>query len=128
MLGALLTRDRLDVNVLHDRNPVFVTLSDGSIRNGYTIKILNMRPEPRTIGLSVSGLEGATMTVAGRDDAPATSLDFAVKPDKLLSIKVYVKAPPENLSGRTSELTFTVTNDVDKETARYDARFEGPEK
>ena len=49
MLGFLLTRDRLDVNVLHDRNPVVVQLSDGSIRNGYTIKVLNMKPEPRFI-------------------------------------------------------------------------------
>ena len=39
MLYALLSRDRLEVNVQHDRNPVFVMLSDGSIRNGYTVKI-----------------------------------------------------------------------------------------
>src|SRR5690606_11286607 len=38
MLAVLLTRSRLDVNVLHDRNPVFVQLSDGSVRNGYTVK------------------------------------------------------------------------------------------
>ncbi|HHI81565.1 MAG TPA: cytochrome c oxidase accessory protein CcoG, partial [Rhizobiales bacterium] len=38
MLTALLLRERLDVNVLHDRNPQFVKLSDGSIRNGYTVK------------------------------------------------------------------------------------------
>jgi len=31
MLYALLTRTLLDVNVLHDRNPVAVRLSDGSI-------------------------------------------------------------------------------------------------
>jgi polyferredoxin len=33
---ALLSRDRLDLNVIHDRNPQFVLESDGSIRNGYT--------------------------------------------------------------------------------------------
>ena len=30
------------------------TLSDGSIRNGYTVKLLNMIPEPRTVTLSAS--------------------------------------------------------------------------
>ena len=40
-------RAALDLNVLHDRNPLFVTLSDGSIRNGYTLKILNKAREPQ---------------------------------------------------------------------------------
>ena len=34
LLTVLAMRDTLDVNVIHDRNPLFVTLSDGSIRNG----------------------------------------------------------------------------------------------
>ncbi|TIT70840.1 MAG: cytochrome c oxidase accessory protein CcoG, partial [Mesorhizobium sp.] len=55
LLYGLLTRDRLQVNVLHDRNPQFVTLSDGSIRNGYTVKLLNMIPEPRTIIVTLQG-------------------------------------------------------------------------
>ena len=58
LLYALLSRDRLEINVLHDRNPQFVTLSDGSIRNGYTVKLLNMIPEPRTFVLSIEGLAG----------------------------------------------------------------------
>ena len=41
MLTALMLRPELDVNVLHDRNPLYVRLSDGGLRNGYTVKILN---------------------------------------------------------------------------------------
>ena len=36
MLIALLGRDRPDINVLPDRNPLYTTLTDGLIRNGYT--------------------------------------------------------------------------------------------
>ena len=36
MLIGLSARAAVDINVLHDRNPLFVTLSDGGIRNGYT--------------------------------------------------------------------------------------------
>ena len=35
--------------MLHDRNPPFVLLSDGGVRNGYTVKILNKLHEPRDI-------------------------------------------------------------------------------
>jgi polyferredoxin len=49
LLYTLLTRDRLQVNVLADRKPQFVVLSDDSICNGYTVKLLNMIPEPHTV-------------------------------------------------------------------------------
>ncbi len=59
MLYALLTRERLQLNVLHDRNPQFVVLSDGAIRNGYTVKLLNMIPKPRTIRITLEACRGA---------------------------------------------------------------------
>ena len=56
MIAGLAMRERLDINVVPDRNPLFVTLSDGSIRNGYTIRVLNMRQQPRLFSLSLEGL------------------------------------------------------------------------
>ncbi|MEM8688678.1 MAG: cytochrome c oxidase accessory protein CcoG [Pseudomonadota bacterium] len=126
MLGFLLTRDRLDLNVLHDRNPVYVRLSDGGIRNGYTIKVLNMRAEPRTVTLSMAGIEGATMTITGSDAAPSNSIDVDLKPDKLVSMKVYVSAAAASLKGEVSDITFTVINKTDEERASYTAKFNGP--
>ena len=67
LLAALLMRSPLDVNVLHDRNPQFVQLSDGSIRNGYQIKILNMRTEPRSFSIALDGLSGGTLKLEGSD-------------------------------------------------------------
>ena len=56
MLVALLNRSTLEINVLHDRNPPYVLLSDGGIRNGYTVKILNKLHEPHEFTLEVRGL------------------------------------------------------------------------
>ena len=58
---------RSTLDVLRDRNPLFVTLSNGDIRNGYTLKILNKRREPRRIALAVEGLAGASVEVIGGD-------------------------------------------------------------
>ena len=71
MLVGLLTRDRLDINVLPDRNPLYVTLSDGSIRNGYTVKVLNMTAEPRTFEVAIDGLPGAAHVARRRRRATA---------------------------------------------------------
>ena len=48
MLTALVLRPELEVSVLHDRNPLYVKLSDGGLRNGYTVKLLNKLYEPRS--------------------------------------------------------------------------------
>ena len=65
MLYGLLTRSPLELHILHDRNPLFVRLSDGSIRNGYDIKILNKTHQDNIYKLTLSGLEHATMKIQG---------------------------------------------------------------
>ena len=88
MLTALLLRHDLDVNVLHDRNPLFVKLSDGGVRNGYTVKILNKLYGPRAFSLSVDGLPGAKLSVVGLENE--TNPIVTVPPDELKSIRLYV--------------------------------------
>ena len=54
------------ITVQHDRNPVAVTLSDGSVRNGYTIKLLNKAAIPHEFTLTAEGID-ATLTIIGGD-------------------------------------------------------------
>lgn len=131
MLITLLNRERLDVSVLQDRNPLFVTLSDGSIRNGYTVKILNMEQRPRHFTLSLEGLPEATMVMTGSDSAPSRSVEVDVDADKLRAVRVYVSAPAsEKLIGENT-FTFEVlekSTGTDSERRTYSAFFHAPEK
>ncbi len=52
------------ISVQHDRSPVSVTLSDGSIRNAYTIKLINKSATPHAFDLEAKGAE-FTMAVIG---------------------------------------------------------------
>jgi cytochrome c oxidase accessory protein FixG len=109
MVVALAMRERLDINVVPDRNPMFVTLSDGSIRNGYTIKVLNMEPEPRSFTLVLEGLPGGVMAMAESTADPAGSLSVDVEADKLRSIKVYVTAPRGSLHDEATDFFFAIS-------------------
>ena len=68
MVTAWTMRPHLEVSILRDRNPLYVKLSDGGIRNGYTIKVLNKLYEPHVFNLGVDGLPGATLTVVGHEN------------------------------------------------------------
>ncbi|SFU21419.1 cytochrome c oxidase accessory protein FixG [Mesorhizobium sp. YR577] len=127
LLYALLVRDRLEVNVLHDRNPQFVTLSDGSIRNGYTVKLLNMVPRPRTVLLTIDGLPGATLSVVGIDHPQDGPLEISLEPDRLKAIKVYVRQPRDLVQDVSRNFRITIQDAAGSEAANYVASFNAPE-
>ncbi|MBD0416908.1 cytochrome c oxidase accessory protein CcoG [Oryzicola mucosus] len=126
LLVSLFSRDRLEINVLHDRNPQFVRLSDGGIRNGYTIKLLNMIPEPRTVRLSLEGLEGATMSIIGVAEAESRAVTMLIDPDRLKTLKVYVRLAADAVTSETQGFAFVVEDQAGAESASYSATFLAP--
>ncbi|MBO3760521.1 cytochrome c oxidase accessory protein CcoG [Ciceribacter sp. L1K23] len=126
LLIALLSRDRLEVNVLHDRNPQYVLESDGSIRNGYTVRILNMIPEPRTISVALEGLPGASMKANGVESGDPRRMVIEAKPDEANTLKVFVTLPGDQVAWTSEEFEFIVEDVEGHEAASYKAVFNGP--
>jgi polyferredoxin len=124
MLFSLVTRSDLDVNILRDRNPLFVTLSDGSIRNGYTVKIINKQHEQRNFALQVEGLSQSSIDVVGAD---AVASDLEVAPDSLESFRVFVTAPRESLDDASVDLRFLILDKESGKQVTYDSVFRGPD-
>jgi cytochrome c oxidase accessory protein FixG len=77
MLYSLLTRSPLEMSVIHDRNPLFVVLSDGSVRNGYNISILNKHHEDRLYSLTVKGMENIKIHVQASSQISPENLPVA---------------------------------------------------
>ena len=121
MIYALFSRDTLSLSILRDRNPLFVTLSDGQARNGYTLKIINREREARPFRIEATGLAEANLAVMGRKSAVVE-----VPGDEIRSVKVFVSAPPP--AGGKQDLTITVTDGVDGRTTSAITTFRGPEQ
>ncbi|WP_135081144.1 cytochrome c oxidase accessory protein CcoG [Terasakiella sp. SH-1] len=128
ILTSLSFRDRLEVNIIRDRAPLFVTLSDGTIRNGYTYKILNMESSAKQYELSVAGLEGVTMTMIGHDKKDLKSLDLGVKADRIGAFKIFLKARPGKLDGKSTDIDFVLKDKETGEIVSHSTVFRGPNK
>ncbi|AUN33011.1 cytochrome c oxidase accessory protein CcoG [Niveispirillum cyanobacteriorum] len=127
MLAALLLRTTVEVNVLRDRAPLFVTLSDGGVRNGYTLKVLNKRREAVDFLLSLKGMKDGHLLVQDVGEAgDGQSVILPVKPDKVATFRVFVTAPPDRERDERVEIEFVLTNPVRREGDAYDAVFVGP--
>jgi cytochrome c oxidase accessory protein FixG len=90
MSYALATRVSDAVSVLHDRNPLFVHLSDGALRNAYTVRILNKSLEKKTFAVTVSGLADADIDVIGGSGFANGSPLVDVGPDQSREVRVLI--------------------------------------
>jgi cytochrome c oxidase accessory protein FixG len=90
----------IDLKVLHERAPLFVTLSDGSVQNKYTLKMLNKTPEDLSVSISASGPEGLRLVGA---EEPVTIRHGSVTP-----AMVFVKVPKKDLTQEQEPIRFRV--------------------
>jgi polyferredoxin len=124
MLYVLLTRPDLDVNVQHDRNPLYVQLSDGGFRNAYTLKVLNMSQDTRSFDLSVDGLPGALIEVVGQEAGEAA---LSVEPDRLRSYRVFITVESARDMAGSTPIEIVVRDRESGTIARESDRFLIPE-
>lgn len=117
MVASLITRSPLELHVLHDRNPLFVQLSDGNIRNGYIIKILNKTHKHRTYELSLTGLDNASIQVKAAGNVGASNL--YVPADSVGTYHIFVSSNVKPSAPR--DIVFTLRDDDVEDI--YDAVF-----
>jgi len=88
LVVALFVRSDIDLTVAPVRNPTYVTLSDGDIRNIYEVRLRNMQHDATRFNFSVNGDPSLFVTLEG---TPYTSVE--VPADEMLLQRVYVTAP-----------------------------------
>ncbi len=110
------TLSSMDLKVLHDRQPLFVQLSDGSIRNKYELKVMNKTDKDMQVDISVISQI--------KELKPNKPLGMVTIPiGNVKSIFVYLSAYEQNV-GDNHEVTFVVKSD--KSTLEYKTTFFTP--
>jgi cytochrome c oxidase accessory protein FixG len=90
VIYGLSVRSPLEAHALRDRNPTFVRLHDGSIRNGYTLKIANRTFTPQAVEISLEGVPGAALrSPGGPTGAP---LRAVIPANEVRAVRVFVTA------------------------------------
>ena len=128
MVALLAHRSTTEITVLHDRDPLFVTLSSGSIRNGYTVKILNKAHEERVYRLTLRGDLPATFRVLGRDVEMTGDVELRAAPNSVSTHQIHLTLPRTVLGGETMGIEFAITDTAMGETARVEDVFRGPRR
>jgi len=126
MLWSLLSRSDFDLSVSPDRNPLYVVLSDGGLRNGYTVKIANKLESKRHFKVSIRGLQDVRPQFIGFD---GTDPVIDVAPSEVRAVRMYVSLSASARAQLKSDATPLTIAVIDTETGIEASRvttFRGP--
>lgn len=128
LVGSFAARKDVGLNVIRDRNPVYVMLSNGDIRDGYTVKILNKSRQEKTYILEILGLETPMLEETSHNTGFLTSLELKVASDEVEDFRIYVKQHVSDLRLTNTDVIFRLLDENGNEVIREDTQFIGPEK
>ncbi|UZD90235.1 cytochrome c oxidase accessory protein CcoG [Cognatishimia activa] len=122
LVVALFMRSDIDVTVAPVRNPTFVTLSNGDIRNTYELRLRNKHGEERPFAVTIKGEADMQVILEGQEGEAVT-----VPADAMRLQRVYVVAPKGSgaADGALSDLRFWVEDTQSGERVHKDTVFHG---
>lgn len=128
MLAVLMLRSDADFNVLHERNPLFVQLSDGSIRNGYTIKIVNKDHQTRTFIVTQTAFSDAWLSGIGGERQVGEALTLTVPPHGVAEHRIFLTVPRHRLGAAKVDFAFLFTDPATGQTFEAATVFRAPDR
>jgi cytochrome c oxidase accessory protein FixG len=122
LVVMLFIRPAIDVSAELVRNPLFVTLSDGSIRNTYVVRLRNQNSVASDFRLSLTDPAGIALTIEGQEGNVIT-----VPSDETHQARVYLTAAPGTVAATAGrdDLRMWVQDITGGESAFADIRFNG---
>ena len=126
MLYALFNRTTALIAAQHNRNPLFVALSDGHVRNDMTVHLSNKGGAPRTFALTVQGLDQAKLSAVGVEPAADGRLLLEVEPDRVRDLRVSVTAPAGAAKSDNTPITLVATDVANGEVLKVGEHFFAP--
>ncbi|MGB0713476.1 MAG: cytochrome c oxidase accessory protein CcoG [Gammaproteobacteria bacterium] len=116
---SILNRTPLQLDVIRDRNSLFRETFTGTVENVYVLKLINMDEKSHRYEITASGVEGMKLKLDKNE--------LTIASGDVLDLPARIEADPENLSARSTEISFEVRALDDPELkVVQDARFLGP--
>lgn len=98
---GLATIAAIDWHVLRQRQPLFTMMTDGSVQNKYTFKVLNKTKADMRVNIALDA--PANIDIIGIEG------EVLLRADKLVPFDVYLRADPKTLPEEHTPITFVIT-------------------
>lgn len=125
--SLFVARSLLDINVQRERNPLYITLSDGSIRNVYTVRIVSKKQNTgETLTFTVKGLDSAKAVVQNHTTNVDGSTNLPLPSNQVVKFRVFVDVPYGKYKEGNQNITFTINSSTNLSDS-YTTKFIAPD-
>lgn len=115
---VLISRVPLELDVIRQRDRLYVETVDGLVENHYTLKILNMDQRPHDYQITFSGLAEARLV---------GNAFITVDSGEITEVPLRIQIDPVHLRSTNQDIEFTITAiDGSNDSAKSESRFIGP--
>jgi len=123
--SLIFSQSWIDMNVIRARNPLYIMLSDGSIRNVYNIHVLNKTHTWGHYSLSLNNIDGALLSSPEHKELKK-ELTLQVPPSSVKNFKLFINIAEGAYQAGQSPVTITL-KDSQRSTS-YDTVFVSPKQ
>jgi len=102
----------VELSIVHERQPLFIQMSDGSVENKYTIKAVNKTPED--LHMRVSIVASGDIKISKRKNA-----EVILKSGKIIPLPIFLTARPETLKDKQTSVRF-ILESIETPTIRVE--------
>jgi cytochrome c oxidase accessory protein FixG len=98
MLMSLIYKPQIETSIFQERNQLYITLSDCSIRNVYNLKIINKNHENKQFSLAISNPNFAEIKISNHDEKNLT-----ISAETAVDLKIFITIPAQKISEITED-------------------------
>jgi cytochrome c oxidase accessory protein FixG len=128
MAGSWLLRTTLSLTVLRDRAPLFVRLSDGGVRNAYTLKLVDKTRGAKVLTLVLEAPPGLQLLMQDTEQDPSGRPLLVSRADGVAQWRALVNAPAEPKLPESVPITFRLLDASGRTAVAATSTFIGPGK
>lgn len=92
----------VELSIVHERQPLYIQMSNGEIRNKYTIKAINKTLDDMHMRLSIEDGHGITLVGGARE--------IVLDAGKKIPFSVFLSSRPEDLAEKKTRIRFILEN------------------
>ncbi|NOR61249.1 MAG: cytochrome c oxidase accessory protein CcoG [Rhodobacteraceae bacterium] len=125
LLVALFVRTDMGFSVSPVRNPTYIMLSDGSVRNAYDVRLRNMQGDDVVFNITAEGADGLSLSIEGLEGAAVIA-----EADETTKIRLYLTSTRDSAfsSTQSSPVRIRIENDETGADAFADTVFNGKDR
>ncbi|MDO5643116.1 MAG: cytochrome c oxidase accessory protein CcoG, partial [Paracoccus sp. (in: a-proteobacteria)] len=118
LVVALFMRSPFDLNVTPVRNPLYVTLADGAIRNTYELRLRNKQHEVTAFSVSATTRDGTALPDTELRIEGVETTRIEVPADQTATLRVYLTAAPQSRLAtiETSTIDLVVSDNAGRQS------------